>query len=252
MKKIYAFVTVRSSSTRLPQKCFLDFNGTNVLEHIILRCKYGNLSPIICTTINKKDNRIEKIAKSLKIPCFRGPEKNKILRWFLCAKKFKINNFHTVDADDPFFDWVAINKSMHQLENKNIDIVFPSNTSWNGGASEGYSISKNCLKKIFDQNPLLKKKNKETEFIESYVRNKKFKFKRFNGMSYEIKRARLTLDYPEDYTFLKKILNKNGNFSDRKNINLFLKKNPNLTKINFHKNFDWKNKQNKIISKIKL
>ena len=158
MKKIYAFVTVRSSSVRFPQKCFLDFSGINVLEHIILRSKYGNLSPIICTTTNKKDDRIEKIAKNLKIPCFRGPEKNKILRWFLCAKKFNINSFHTVDADDPFFDWIAINKSMLQLHNKNHDIIFPSKISWNGGASEGYSISIKCLRKIFDKNPLLKKK----------------------------------------------------------------------------------------------
>ena len=233
MKKIYAFVTVRSSSVRFPQKCFLEFSGINVLEHIIFRCIYGGLIPIICTSENPADRKIINLAQSMKVKYFRGPEKNKILRWFLCAKKFKINTFHTVDADDPFFDWIAINKSMHQLENKNIDIVFPSNTSWNGGASEGYSISRICLKKIFDENPFLKKKNKETEFIESYVRNKKFKFKRFNGMSYEIKKARLTLDYPEDYTFLKKILNKNGNFSDRKNINLFLKKKPKFNKNKF-------------------
>ena len=71
-------------------------------------------------------------------------------------------------------------------------------------------------------------------------------------MSYEIKRARLTLDYKEDYVFLKKILIENGNFSDRKNINSFLKENSNLLKINFHKNLDWKRKQNKIINKIKL
>ena len=37
-----------------------------------------------------------------------------------------------------------------------------------------------------------------------------------------------------------------------KNINSYLKENSNLLKINFHKNFDWKKKQNKIISKIKL
>jgi|TARA_B110000211_G_C14059495_1_gene544873 spore coat polysaccharide biosynthesis protein SpsF len=252
MKKIYAFITARSSSTRLSQKCFLDFNGINTLEHIILRCKYGNLFPIICTTTNKKDNKIEKIAKDLKIPYFRGPEKNKILRWFLCAKKFNIKIFHTVDADDPFFDWTAINKSMQQLDLKKIDIMFPSKVSWNGGASEGYSISFKCLEKIFKFNPSLKKESKELEFIEPYVRNKKFKFKTFKGMSYEIKSARLTLDYNEDYIFLKKISKHNGSFNDRKNINFFLKKNSNLLKINLHKNFDWKKKQNKIISEVKL
>lgn len=252
MKKIYAFITVRSSSTRLPQKCFLDFNGINTLEHIILRCNYGNLLPIICTTTNKKDNKIEGIAKDLKIPCFRGPEKNKILRWLLCAKKFNIKCFHTVDADDPFFDWTAIKESMKQLYFKKCDIIFPSKVSWNGGASEGYSIYFKCLEKIFELNPSLKKISKELEFIEPYIKNENFKYKIFKGMSYEIKNARLTLDYNEDYILLKKILKQNGNFNDRKNINSFLKENPRLLKINLHKNFDWKKKQNKTISKIKL
>ena len=252
MKKIYAFITARSSSTRLPQKCFLDFNGINTLEHIILRCKYGNLFPIICTTTNKKDNKIERIAKDLKIPYFRGPEKNKILRWFLCAKKLNIKSFHTVDADDLFFDWTAIKKSMQQLYLKKIDIILPSKISWNGGASEGYSIFYKCLEKIFELNPLLKNKSKELEFIEPYIKNKNFKYKTFKGMRYEIKSARLTLDYNEDYVLLKKISKQNGSFNDRKNINSYLKENSNLLKINFHKNFDWKKKQNKIISKIKL
>ena len=50
-------------------------------------------------------------------------------------------------------------------------------------------------------------------------------------MSYEIKSARLTLDYNEDYIFLKKISKHNGSFNDRKNINFFLKK-----KLEFIKN----------------
>jgi len=40
-----------------------------------------------------------------------------------------------------------------------------------------------------------------------------------------------------------KIVNKKGNFSSREEINNFLKKNNNITKINYHRTYEWKKKQ---------
>ena len=57
--------------------------------------------------------------------------------------------------------------------------------------------------------------------------------------------ARLTLDYPEDYIFLESIRLILGNLTSRKNIYNLLKKNPNLIKINYFRNKEWKNNQNK-------
>mgnify|MGYP001169370363 CR=1 FL=1 len=80
--KVIGFVTVRSQSSRLPNKCFLNLNGLNVLQHIIVRCISGNIEPIICTSNNFKDRKIIKLAKDFKIKFFAGSEKNKILRWY--------------------------------------------------------------------------------------------------------------------------------------------------------------------------
>jgi spore coat polysaccharide biosynthesis protein SpsF len=252
LNQVDGFVTVRSSSSRLPKKCFLDFFGISVLEHIILRCKFGGINPIICTTTNKKDDKIIKFAKRLKIRFFRGPEKNKILRWMLCSNEFKIKQFHTIDADDLFFDWTAVKKSMQQLYIKKKDIILPSLISRSGGASEGYSISVKCLKKIFLFYPLLKNNNYNTELIEPFIKRKEFKLDTFKGMPYEIKKARLTLDYQEDYKFFRRLGENNGNFNDRKNINNFLKKNLYLLKINFSKNLMWEKKQSEFIKNNEL
>jgi spore coat polysaccharide biosynthesis protein SpsF len=252
LKEINGFITVRSSSSRLPRKCFLDFFGINVLEHIILRCKLGGINPIVCTTNRKRDDKIIKIAKSLKVSYFRGPEVNKILRWYLCCIKFKIKAFHTIDADDLFFDWNAVKKSMRELDTSSKDIIFPSLISRSGGASEGYSIQARCLKKLFYLYPLLRKKKYNTEIIEPFFNKKKFKFKTFKGMFYQMKNARLTLDYEEDYKFLKKLGENCGSFNNRKNINIFLKKRKKLLKINLKKNFLWKKKQKEFINNVKL
>ena len=245
--KYYCFITVRSSSSRLKKKCFLDFGNITVLEHIILRCICGGLIPIVCTTKNKCDNKIIKLAKSMKVKFFRGSESNKILRWYLCSNKFKINSFHIVDADDLFFDWEAIKKSLDLLKKSKKDIILPSGISRNGGASEGYSFSKKGIKKLISKFKILKSKDSDIEMIDNYI--KSLNSKSFKGCNYQIKNVRLTLDYKEDYFFFKKIREKLGNFSHRKEINFFLKKNFKIKKINYFRNKDWSKRQRLLIKK---
>lgn len=242
----FCFITVRSSSSRLKKKCFLDFGGISVLEHIILRCIYGGLKPIVCTSKNKADRKIVQLAKLMNIEYFKGSEKNKILRWYLCSKKFNIKFFHTLDADDLFFDWDSIKKSLEIIKNTKYDIILPSKVSREGGASEGYSFSEHGLKKIIDKFKILKSNNAEIEMIDNYV--KELDQNVLKGSSYQLKKARLTLDYKEDYIFFQKIRENLGNFSHRKKINIFLSKNSKILKINFFRNKDWDNRQKLIIA----
>lgn len=241
------FITVRSSSSRLKKKCFLDFGNITVLEHIILRCIYGGLTPIVCTTTKKADEKIIKIAKLMNIKYFKGSEQNKILRWHSCSLKFNINIFHTVDADDLFFDWDAIKKSLNLLKRLKKDVILPSKISRNGGASEGYSFTRAGIKKMIKTFKNLKKKNYNSEMIDNYI--KCLNSTGLKGQNYQIKNTRMTLDYKEDYKFLKKLRNNLGNFSHRNKINLFLKKNKKLRNINFFRNSDWKIRQNFLIEK---
>jgi len=237
----YCFITVRSQSSRLQKKCFLDFGGITVLEHIILRCIYGGLTPVICTSENKADKKIIKIAQLMNVKYFIGPEKNKILRWYLCCKKLNITNFHTVDADDLFFDWDSVKKSLVLLKQTKKDVILPSKISREGGASEGYSFSRYGLEKLIKKYKILNSKKADIEMIDTFLDslNKKTLF----GFLYQIKKVRLTLDYKEDYLFFKKIREIMGNFSHRKKINLFLKKNIKLSKINYFRNIEWSNRQ---------
>ena len=49
MKKdiIYGFITVRTSSTRLPNKCLLPLGNESVIEHVIKRCLTYSIEPIV-------------------------------------------------------------------------------------------------------------------------------------------------------------------------------------------------------------
>ena len=74
--------------------------------------------------------------------------------------------------------------------------------------------------------------------------------KRLKELPFAIK-ARLTLDYHEDYIFLETIRLLLGNFATRKSISNLIKKNSDIVKINMFRNSQWIKNQKKIIAKIK-
>ena len=103
-KKSAIFITVRTTSSRLPQKALLKIRNQRVIEHVIDRaklCKNANLV-VLCTTTNKEDDVLVDIAKRKKIKSFRGSEKDKLVRWRDAAREFKIDYFATFDGDDFF------------------------------------------------------------------------------------------------------------------------------------------------------
>src|SRR3989344_7726529 len=142
--KIPAFITVRTASTRLPKKCLLPFGEGNVLEHMIRRAKYYELEPFICTTHDQEDDVIEQIAFREKVNVFRGSVKDKLRRWLNCCEAYGIEAFHTVDADDPFFDGELIAQSFNLLK-QGYDAVYPTAVSSAGEASVGFSLTRDIL-----------------------------------------------------------------------------------------------------------
>lgn len=241
---ISGFITVRTSSTRLKNKCLLPFGQeSTVLEHIINRTKIYGIDPIVCTSLDSSDDIIEEIAIKCNVKYFRGSLNNKLKRWLDCANFFKLESFHTVDADDPFFNGIEMIDSMNILKNENLDFVSPSKYSSMGGGSVGYSIRKTLIEtalKGIDDNTdtemmwylLEKVPNVKTKIMEnpSYVNN-------------DTPQYRLTLDFDEDYWLLSSIARIIGNYESTDSVYDLLRLNPDLYKINFFKNMEWKTAQ---------
>jgi len=239
IKKISGIILVRSDSKRLPNKCFLDFGKVNILEHIIKRCLYYEITPIICTTSLKSDIKIVNLAKKLNVLYYCGSAKNKILRISNCCKKFNVEIFHTIDADDPFFCGKEVKRSMKCLTSLSFDIVEPTVVSSKGSGTVGYSVKSDAFHRLSKKIKI----NTDTEMMWNFFKKLvNIKIKRLSKSKFDCN-ARLTLDYPEDYIFLESIRLLLGNLTSRKNICTLLKKNPNLTKINYFRNKEWKRNQ---------
>jgi spore coat polysaccharide biosynthesis protein SpsF len=237
--KYPGLITVRTSSTRLPNKCLLPFGNGNVIEHIINRAKHSGLNPILCTSIDPSDDILEEISRNTNTPVYRGHLANKLMRWRDCCRFFNLEDFHSIDADDPFFDGDLMIKSIELLR-EGYDMVYPTKSSHRGSATVGFSLTT----KIIDKACTGIDGKMDTEvmwpFIEKINGIKKITLPEKEENPYV---ARLTLDYEEDYWLLKSIERICGALASRDSIDAFLIKNPDFYKINWFRNSQWKENQ---------
>ena len=237
LNRIAALISVRSSSSRLPNKCFLPFGEGSVLEHVIKRSKYYGLNPIVCTTTESSDDAIVDLANKHNVRFYRGPVENKLLRWSQCCEYFDLDSFHSVDADDPFFDGVEVKSSMKMLEEEGLDMVCPTKSSSAGGASVGYSLTADIVKRACDD----LSEDADTEMMWYYMEKiSNLKSRVLPEICKNAPKMRLTLDYEEDYWLLETLRKILGNLAERDEINQLFLANPDLHKINWFRNEEWK------------
>ena len=234
------FITVRTSSSRLPEKCFLPFGiNESVLSHVIKRSIFYKIEPIVCTSNHKSDDPIELLANDMGVKVFRGSLNNKLKRWLDCANFFGVDKFHTIDADDPFFDGPQMIKSLQMLSEKKCDCICPTKSSSEGDASVGYSLTTDIIEKSLVGVP----DETDTEMMWYFLeRVKGIKMHVMENTSNN-QPIRLTLDFEEDYWLLSFIQRLLGTFASREDINNLFSFNPDLAKINLFRNDEWKNAQ---------
>lgn len=228
------FITVRTGSTRLPNKCLLRIAGKYTIEHLIERVKHSRLKDriILCTTRLKADDILCRIAKRQGIDYFRGPVEDKLMRWYGAVKKFNVEFFVTADGDDLFCEPELIDMAFNQYEKRGADFI-------EGGpelacGSFTYGIKASALEKVCSI-----KNAQETEMMWTYFKDTGlFKVEKLRRVSAIYKRSeiRMTLDYKDDFTFFKTIIEyfvarKKQNFTLRDAI-AYLDKNPKVIKIN--------------------
>ncbi|PCJ22113.1 MAG: hypothetical protein COB04_01285 [Gammaproteobacteria bacterium] len=241
---IPCLITVRTGSTRLYNKCLLPFGKGNVLEHVINRTKEAGFRAIVCTSDQRSDNIIESIATDQKVEFFRGNESDKLRRWRDCCRVFGLDKFHTIDADDPFFSASMVEYSMETLDS-GYDLIEPTTYSNDGNASVGYSITRDLLEYACASYV----DGSDTEMILPFLMAKKDVRSTILPDSEQCSRikARLTLDYEEDYWLLKSVLNILGTQSGRAMVDELFERNPDLYLVNWFRNTEWKARQlNKI------
>lgn len=243
------FISVRTNSTRLPNKAILNLCGKPSILYLIESLKGSKFANqiILCTTTRKDDDALCQIAQSNGIKTFRGSEEDKLLRWLGACREYNVDFFVNVDGDDLFFDHGLVDLCLSQ--EKGFDFI-----DGRGLYNDVYGIRASALESVCNL-----KKTDDTEFIRPHFidPSRNFKVKKIQDVpsKYEKKNIRMTLDYIEDFEFFETVIShfqQAGTEPTFDKILQFLKDNPEVVEINWFREEEWKNNQTKMISRVVL
>ena len=198
-------IVARSKSKRLKNKASLKIADTCVLDHLFKKVKMlKNIDNIIfCTTKDKSDDALVKLAKKNKIQYFRGSNLNVLDRIMQPLKKIKPDVVIRITGDDILIDNENFQISLDYFLQNNFDYV--DNKKLIGG-TETEIFDYNLLKFIYKNAQNLD----DTEYLTNYIKDNS---ELFNIGSSPVKLKKnhdysMTIDTKEDYEYVKKFLRK--------------------------------------------
>ncbi len=248
MKNKSVFISARLASSRLPKKHILKIQDKYCIEYVINRAKLVSKADfvVLCTTDLEEDDVLENIAIKNDIYVYRGSVRDRLDRWYSAAKHFNIDFFVTAGGDNLFSEPELLNMCIDQYETTSADFISWETTGIICGCFE-HGIKVEALKKAIDI-----KTTNNTELTSCFFNNIDFKIESLMNIPSVFKRPdiRATLDYPEDYTFFKTIIelanSLNVNINSLRDIIKIIDSKPHLVLINQSRHNDWKNNQDKI------
>ena len=202
--KIGCIIQARMGSTRLPNKALLPLGDTNILGLIIDRIKKSRyIRNIVVATPTKQKNRpIWQYCKTKRIPFFKGNESNVLERYYECAKAYGFDIIIRITADCPFIDPTIIDRIIKTyLSDCSVDYVSNVIPRTYPDGLDAELITFKELKRAYQTY-----KDKYTqEHVTSYILNDS-NVRTANIENQEnLKDKRWTVDYPEDYEFIKAV-----------------------------------------------
>jgi spore coat polysaccharide biosynthesis protein SpsF len=227
------FMVVRTGSTRLPGKALLKINGETITGFMIDRLKKARLIDtfVLCTTDRPEDEVLADLAHRKGIESYRGSATDILARELGAAQRFHTDFIVNIDGDDAFCDPGYVEKTVEHFTRTAPDFI-----RWVGlplGASP-IGISAAALSKVCS---LKENTNTETGWGSFFTETGLFKVEAIEESDPELRHPeiRMTMDYPEDYAFVKEVYRRLGGTEFRlRDILRLIKENPDIAAINQH------------------
>lgn len=199
-----AIIQARCGSTRFPNKVFADVNGKPLIWHVVNRLTHAKTinKIVIATTINEKDDKIEKWCNENNVACYRGSENDVLNRYYSASVAFPSDIVVRITADDPFKEPAVIDAVVNKLINEGFDHVtnnFPP--SWPEGLDcEAFTFA------ALEASEKSTNDAFEREHVTQYIYHNPDKFKIGNVASPKnLSYLRWTIDKEVDYEMVKAV-----------------------------------------------
>ncbi len=240
-QKVVAVVQSRMGSTRLPGKVMKKICNKPVLELMLERLSKSRLIDeiVVATTCLKEDDIIFDWCKKIGFNVFRGSELDCLDRHYQVGKKFNADYVCKITPDCPLIDPNIVDKVIEFCLNnlKFFDYVSNAHPSSYPDGLDIEIMPISILKTAWEQSINSLEREHTTTYI--WTRPKKFRIGNIKmpGNENLFVTERWTLDYPEDFEFIKKIyehLYTKKSFFYMDDILKFLDEHPEIRKINQH------------------
>ncbi len=207
MTNIVAIVQARMTSTRLPGKvlkalgskpavaCVLhQLSGAQRVNHIAL-----------ATSTEDSDEPLVQWARRAKIDCFRGSLTDVLDRYYHAALHCKADVVVRITADCPLLDPTVVDKCVERFLQDDCDYASNINPPTFPDGLDNEVMSFAALERAWKEASLAA----EREHVTLYIRNHPELFRLANvENSQDYSKMRWTLDTPEDYAFLNRVIQK--------------------------------------------
>jgi spore coat polysaccharide biosynthesis protein SpsF (cytidylyltransferase family) len=239
------FITVRTDSTRLPNKALKEILGIPTIELVILRAKQVKGVDAVQSLISPDEacrRSVVAIADRNGINWHRGSVEDKLDRWLGATKKYSIDCFVTMDGDDLLCDPELIGLAIDQMESGTVDFIRAPRDLICGSFT--YCLKSSALQKVCDV-----KDTNDTEMMWTYFEDTGLFAVAdldVSDLVFFSREIRLTLDYQEDFEFFSRIFE---HFQAKKNdvplrdIVQFLSGHPEIVAINAFRQKDFRENQ---------
>ena len=244
---ILTIVQARSGSSRLPGKILKTICDKTILElqlERMLKSKYAG-KIIVATTRDKSDDIIESLCDNIDLECFRGHTTDLLDRHYKASLQYNPDAVVKIPSDCPLIDHRIIDKVISEFISSYPDYDYVSNLH-PASYPDGNDVE---IMKFSVLQTAWKEAEKDYEFEHTtpylWERPEKFKIKNIiweNGLDFSMTH-RFTIDYEEDYIFIKQIFEHlyyhNPDFS-LEDILILLNEKPELTEINkYYNGVNW-------------
>jgi len=180
----------------------LEVMGKPLIVHMLDRIKHSRHIEdiVICTSTNSQDDPLEEIAEKEHVHCFRGSEDDVLERLLRAARSYDMTNFANITADCPLIDPLLIDRAVEEYDKVNADLVMYDDSN-NNIPFNCYVLRVSALEKVCEL-----KKETDTEVWLNLFTTHMFKIHSIivEG-KYRHNSLKISLDYPEDYEFIKKV-----------------------------------------------
>lgn len=238
--KLVAVVQSRMGSTRLPGKVMKEICGKPMLLLMLERLSQAKLIDeiVVATTTNPNDDVIFELVKKNGYNVFRGSEFDCLDRHYRVAIEYNAAYIAKITPDCPLIDPQIVDKVLdYFLKNvNNYDYVSNAHPpSWPDGLDfEVFHVA--TLEKAHREAT----ESSHREHTTTYIWSNPEKFRIGNVINPDGRNLfmshRWTVDFPEDFEFVKKIYENlyNNKIFLMEEILLLLEKRPDISKINSH------------------